>query len=121
MSNKSVNAAEKPSEQSVVHTPGPWEAIRCEHGWHVQPVNGPQSRGVCSIHDNTDGSRRDVQASDARLIAAAPDLLFACRLLMGHISEGLVSVYEEKADNGQPGISACELIEAAIKRAGQVV
>jgi len=56
------------------HTPGPWTAHRCEHGWHI----GPQPDGVCTIHDNTDGSRMAEHTANARLIAAAPDLLAAC-------------------------------------------
>lgn len=56
------------------HTPGPWTAERHEHGWHV----GPQPSGVCTIHDNTNGSRYAEHQANAALIAAAPDLLAAC-------------------------------------------
>ena len=58
------------------HTPGPWTAHRCEHGWHI----GPQPDGVCTIHDNADGSRMAEHTANARLIAAAPDLLAACNV-----------------------------------------
>lgn len=53
------------------HTPGPWTAKRCEHGWHI----GPQPDGACSIYDNSDGTRKDEQAANARLIAKAPAML----------------------------------------------
>lgn len=58
-----------------MHTPGPWTAERQPHGYHI----GPQPDGVCTIHDNSDGSKRDEQAANARLIAAAPILLAACQ------------------------------------------
>ena len=53
------------------HTPGPWKAMRLDHGWHI----GPHPGGVCTIHDNTDGSSRSEQEANARLIASAPELL----------------------------------------------
>jgi hypothetical protein len=56
------------------HTPGPWKAVRLAHGWII----GPQPDGVCTIHDNTDGSGFVRKAANARLITAAPDLLEAC-------------------------------------------
>ena len=60
------------------HTPGPWSALRCEHGWHI----GPQPAGVCSISDNSGGERRDQQEANARLIAAAPEMLEALRAII---------------------------------------
>lgn len=53
------------------HTPGPWTALRCEHGWHI----GPQPDGVCSIFDNTGGYKHDEQVANAHLIAQAPTLI----------------------------------------------
>jgi hypothetical protein len=89
------------------HTPGPWE--RNGNAVHKR-LSKHYAECVAIVGgDNKEG--------DANLIAAAPDLLEACKLLMEHIKEGLVSVYEEKADNGQPVVSACELIESAIAKA----
>jgi hypothetical protein len=48
--------------------------------------------------------------ANARLIAAAPDLLEACQMLMRQIVEGDTVVFEESD-------SACDKIEAAIKKA----
>lgn len=49
-------------------TPGGWTAERKTHGWHV----GPQPEGVCSIHDNTDGSHYEERKANATFIANAP-------------------------------------------------
>ena len=57
----------------IQHTPGPWTAKRCTHGWHI----GPQPDGICTIRDNTDGSDAAEHLANARLIAAAPELLAA--------------------------------------------
>lgn len=58
---------------STKHTPGPWTAVRCKHGWHI----GPQPSGTCGIRDNTDGSKYEEHEANSNLIAAAPDMLEA--------------------------------------------
>lgn len=62
------------------HTPGPWTLHTTGsdgHGWVVQhPVDGAY-RGVAQVR----GSSRQAQAN-ARLIAAAPDLLAAAEEVM---------------------------------------
>lgn len=110
--------------QNIVHTPGPWK-------YHSAGVMVMDSEGQMSIADirgwgtleKQYGEQKAMQIQDAngRLIAAAPELLVACQLLFEHINEGLVTVFEEEADNGQPGVSSLELIEAAIRKATQVV
>ncbi len=68
------------------HTPGPWKAVRCRHGWHI----GPQPGGVCTICDDSqfgdvaDRSRYLQQEANARLIAAAPELLAALERVYPH-------------------------------------
>jgi len=108
MSNDSENAAEKPSEQSVVHTTGPWKM-------HPALTEGSDYIRICAGIElvakvgSIDHPWTQTVA-DARLIAAAPNLLAACKRLMQEIADGQTTVYEES------GI-ACELIDAAIKRA----
>jgi hypothetical protein len=64
------------------HTPGPWNAIKVttpqygspEHGWGVvadSPMRGRIDSAIAGIRE-----------PDARLIAAAPDLLKACKALL---------------------------------------
>lgn len=67
------------------HTPGPWTAIRNYAFWEVQPVNGGEEGipfcvgDVCASEPGDPDSGR--QEANARLIAAAPDLLEALKEL----------------------------------------
>ena len=65
------------------HTPGPWRAVgRDILSLHAYPrASGPL---VCTVDDNDD---RFTEA-DARLIAAAPDLLAACEVLLDAVARG---------------------------------
>jgi hypothetical protein len=59
------------------HTPGPWE-IESTHGITV----GPADNGfVCRVRYATTAKQRDEAFANARLIAAAPDLLEALRTI----------------------------------------
>jgi len=61
------------------HTPGPW---RCELVTSGQwEVFGPTQAMICRLAKWT-ATTRSVDAADARLIAAAPELLDACRRLL---------------------------------------
>lgn len=86
MSIESENVAEKPSEQSVVHTPGPWEAYHVQSaGWSVrmaQPREGfDRPDPICSMawwqFDKPGIIDNDISEANAKLIAAAPDMLAA--------------------------------------------
>ena len=59
------------------HFPGPWNVT--QDGRHV----GNFERDMCVLVANTDigGLSHDKQQANARLIAAAPDLLEACKML----------------------------------------
>lgn len=72
------------------HTPGPWVAVRNSAYWEVNPLNNAGENGVpytvanvCpSDPQNPSGG---LQEANARLIAAAPDLLGAleeCRFAL---------------------------------------
>lgn len=84
------------------HMPGPWKAVRCEHGWHI----GPQPAGACSIHDDTDSSGYARQEANAHLIAAAPNLLAACEAI----------VLAMRQNDPALGAVAATLAEAAIEK-----
>ncbi len=65
------------------HTPKPWKAVNSNSGWYIRQPDGrstragiiPTSYGWQSINP------RPTTEGDAHLIAAAPDLLEACREL----------------------------------------
>ena len=74
MSIESENVAEKPSEQSVVHTPGPW-------------IVSPHAKNLVATADDKMGIAdvamcgpwiakppQEQQDANAKLIAAAPDM-----------------------------------------------
>jgi len=83
------------------HTPGPW-------AWDVDydVVLGSNKSTVCKI---ATGEDREEEDANARLIAAAPDLLVACR--------GLVEAADLRLGAGAIK-SALDLARAAISKAG---
>ena len=71
------------------HTPGPWTCFyKSKYDeWHVSV---PMSEGSMKWPLFDDGVRSENPEADARLIAAAPDLLTAVqRLLRAHYSDGI--------------------------------
>lgn len=58
-------------------TPGPWEAS----GWRVCHSLGGKIGVVCDTANNAK-SRTEENKANARLIAAAPDLLAACQAVL---------------------------------------
>jgi hypothetical protein len=65
------------------HTPGPWYA------WNIQL--GPEGKGPYSFPLGRDS---ETAAANARLIAAAPEMLEALREMMNHYAPGTL----EQAD-----------------------
>lgn len=65
------------------HTPGPWTVL--EHSWSDTSITAPSTpNAVCSLdinHATEESQEADekLMAANARLIAAAPDLLKACQ------------------------------------------
>jgi hypothetical protein len=56
------------------HTPGPWEAIQGENHSSVI-ANGDGHYVICSTREPIEGARAREHLANARLIAAAPELL----------------------------------------------
>lgn len=75
------------------HTPGPWFATRPEHahGWWI--VSTDQDGDNC-VDDSGDGG---FEEANARLIAAAPDMLDALKILVN-------ADYETVTQEGKPCI-----------------
>ena len=70
---------------SQQHTPGPWSAssddkLNPERAYGITvPWNDGDERGTVVIAEITHADSAERAKADARLIAAAPDLLAACR------------------------------------------
>lgn len=75
-SNATVEAKES---QQTGHTPGPW----FYDGTSNVRSNGPDSPNAAIAYDPRDHAHiTEVTRANARLIAAAPDLLEACKMLL---------------------------------------
>jgi len=65
------------------HTPGPWFAIQNAYYWEIrtkgEQYGGDQIGDACASRNINDGANAE---SNARLIAAAPELLAACKAAM---------------------------------------
>ena len=89
---------------SAAHTPGPWVT----HGLVVVAADAPKAI-LCQVH----GSMANPAAvADARLIAAAPDLLAALERAQGY----LVSDYTGSDGTDQTG-GLLKQVDAAVKLA----
>lgn len=73
---------------STKHTPGPWTTEKNEHGYWVGATN-PTNKPVCDVHlfciDNREPQvfSHDETLANARLIAAAPEMLEALQGVVG--------------------------------------
>jgi hypothetical protein len=87
-------------------TPGPWIARSYDQGltWKVETAEG--RRAVASYI----AGLQKADEANARLIAAAPDLLHACRLIAGNAP--LVAAWLREND-----LNALRQVEAAISKA----
>lgn len=76
------------------HTPGPWEMV--EHSWSRTGIYA-KAIGIAAL-DIADEATEETQeewqammAANARLIAAAPDLLSACQSAISHLEWSLTA------------------------------
>lgn len=103
------------------HTPGPWvfyaDLPSAEPDWHIV-TTANKMRVLANVHIEP-GNEMD--EANARLIAAAPDLLSVALTLRDYISDAANGglVYREGLSNGLADMAADDLarIDAAIARA----
>lgn len=88
------------------HTPGPWQQREVKASRAGITIEGRNGNYIAAV--DCDGDRESMHAN-ARLIAAAPDLLEACRLA----DEKLSSV-TQPGESGWDAVMACR---AAISQA----
>lgn len=84
------------------HTPGPW---------YAHTIGMPREPGA--EYTFPLGTDPDVAVANARLIAAAPDLLEACEAALAFLADAALA----KPIDGDPAMRACAATEAAISRA----
>lgn len=66
------------------HTPGPWTVD--QRAGNSLSIDGPEGREIASVYDEDIDDVTPQQEADARLMAAAPDLLDACDRALGLIA-----------------------------------
>ncbi len=80
-----TNAHARENTAMSEHTPGPWAHQNTSRSWspmHVKKIGLEEfSPGICVVMAGPN------QLADARLIAAAPDLLAACKVVSEHIGK----------------------------------
>jgi hypothetical protein len=77
----------------VTHTPGPWAIDTAERGQSGTRFRSVYRAGnvhaeICRVYG---GMRDQHMDADARLIAAAPDLLAACKSMLAHMESWRVA------------------------------
>ena len=96
----SLSVADTATKGKVEYTKGPWKAIDGtyyeEERWGVY-VDGPMQYHIATIENGAPGDTLDTEAANARLIAAAPELLEAVRSAMNRLrnQSGIGSVTAE--------------------------
>lgn len=108
------------------HTPGPWEVYDTGTELSIFYEDGTEDGADIAytvtrtrkvrghIRRNTPATKEDW--ANARLMAAAPDLLQAARCALADL-EGVMSEYEPSGDRQHPGWKTIEELNAAISKA----
>lgn len=103
------------SADEVKHTPGPWQAEwpECEGNRYVSSTVTTvcTETAVCVL--------REDQEADARLIAAAPDLLEALRELNEAFDDGLCNSGTPGFDSNRLGRAQVQAVAAIAKAEGR--
>lgn len=108
------------AKQAAAHTPGPWaisgQLIHGAPERRPNPKVEPHPHTVAAVCWDFDGDRGatgdlpwPVAAANARLIAAAPELLAAARI-------ALDAIYEHSAAANQPARRALHALQTAINK-----
>ena len=101
----------------VSHTPGPWKVSRrFDIHQDLQSVGGTYIGTTRGNHELPEAVAL-VDEANARLIAAAPELLSACEYLLDCIYAGTTQLIEQEPEYGQSPVTAFELLKDAVKKA----
>lgn len=93
----------KASAARIAHTPGPWEAVMnvptAAIPGHIIYTADDIHRPIALLWEGGGTHGKPTQVANARLIGAAPDLLEACKALLG-IIHSQVACVDSKFDIG---------------------
>lgn len=93
---------------STTHTPGPWKAYDATAGTHIVAENEEGDARVAYVKVCLADFSPKAQQANARLIAAAPELLAALEALVGEADLGEVDLDDgdrTKLDNARAAIA----------------
>ena len=97
------------------HTLGPWQIIKVYDGWIIEGRDTGHGLTICVSNEGREGlsNRRPENEANARLIAAAPDMLTALREVEDFLDD------RSDVDDGIPNDAMRHLVEvrAAIAKA----
>jgi hypothetical protein len=104
----------------VTYTPGPWNADKpggLWDGWTVRP--GPGEYTLASVHwqPDEDGCAQYDAAANARLIAAAPEMLDALKFWLGAVQNSLALRLALTGLPENAGPALVEMLDQAIAKA----
>ena len=100
--------------KNAQHTKGPWEVVYNDAYVITHPTGDRTYRYVATTDSQADSSKpiqledKQEDESNARLIAAAPDLLSACREALDYLG---------RIDEGSEGCELRDSLRAAIAKA----
>ncbi len=102
------------------HTPGPWAAVYDGSGtWSIGPEGDPQGECIAGVRGPgvfSKGDRFEHAAANARLIAAAPELLEAMKVILGGFEKGIF-VRDISRDDDPLWALGCAIQIAALAKA----
>jgi len=110
------------TETAATHTPGPWRIGEALRGYDFGIVK-PIATGVIGIADIPAGLHHGEADANARLIAAAPELLDALRTILQGFTDGVFVrdlTHDAESDWARrlvPFITALNRAQAAIAKA----
>jgi hypothetical protein len=81
----------------IAHTPGPWVVPPDSDGFSIETVDGRIIAQAMQVSPPTNPFRHQERRANARLIAAAPDLLNTLRELV-EIADAAISAGDWKVD-----------------------
>lgn len=107
------------------HTPGPWQWEK--RGGAFRAIEGPSGPSVAVTEEYAGDAWIDVSEANARLIAAAPEMLEALIQAAAHLSSGIQTIQGSHDEPPEPasqwdyeaGLMAGDLLRLIAKATGE--